>query len=241
MAALTYTDSFAELNALFNATFAGAWNTIAQNSAAPATNLFVSLHNATPGPTGTQSTNESIYTGYARVSVARTTGGWTVTQGSGTTFSNVVNAASVTFPACGITGDTLTHWGIGLASAGAGTLLAFGEIGPTAGPGVGFTATAAAPGVLTCPGYTPAVNDRVSCYQIPFSQGLPGGITEGTVYFVGTAPGGQTLTLSTTTANGAPVTTTTTGCGILYKQGILVISSGVTPSFAAGALSLQKA
>ena len=103
-----------------------------------------------------------------------------------------------------------------------------------------FTCTAAAPGVLTAYGYTPAVNDRVSVYQLPGQEGLPTGLTEGTVYFVGTAPGGNTLTLSTTTANGSPVTTTSTGSGYIVKQTPLVVSNLVTPSFAIGQLVVQK-
>src|SRR5271168_2453411 len=237
MAIQTFIQSTAELNAVFCAVFTGTWSTIAQNAAAPATLIYVSLHNADPGNGGSQTTNETAYTNYARISTARTTAGWTVTNGSGTTFSNVVNAAAITFAACGATGDTITHWGAGLSASGAGTLLDFGPIGPTAGPGVPFTSTLASPGVLTCYGYTPAVNDRVSVYQLQGSEPLPTGLTEGTVYFVGTAPGGQTLTLSTTTANGNPVNTSTTGSGIIYKQSPLVVSSGVTPAFAIGALS----
>ena len=236
----TFGQALAELVALFNATFAGNWNTIAQNAGAPATNLYVSLHNADPGNGGSQNTSETAYTNYARIAVVRSTVGWTCTLGSGTTFSNVVNAAAITFAACGATGDTLTHWGIGLSSSGAGTLLAAGAIGPVAGPNVAFSCTSASPGVLTAPGYTPTVNDRVSVYQTPGSEGLPTGLTEGTVYYVGTAPGGQTLTLSTTVSNGAPVNTSSTGSGIIVKQGPLTVSNGVTPSFAAGQLSYQK-
>lgn len=240
MAIQTFIQSAAELNALYCAVFTGTWANVAQNSATPATQLFVSLHNANPGNGGTQTSNETAYTNYARVGVARTTGGWTVTSGSGTTFSNVVNAAAINFAACGVTGDTITHIGIGLSSSGAGTLLDFCEVGPTAGPGVPFTCTSASPGVLTCIGYTPAVNDRVSVYQLQGTQLLATGLTEGTVYFVGTAPGGQTLTLSTTTANGAPVNTSTTGSGIIYKQSPLIVSNGITPTFAIGAISIQK-
>lgn len=239
MAILTYADSAAELNALFCAVFTGAWNTVAQNAAAPATNLYVSLHNADPGPTGSQTTSETAYTNYVRIAVPRTTGGWTVTTGSGTSFSQVVNAAQIAFAACGATGDTLTHWGIGLAASGAGTLLAFGPLGPTAGPAIPFTCTSASPGTLTCYGYTPAVNDRVSVYQLVGTEGLPTGLTEGTVYYVGTASG-QTCTLSTTTANGTPVNTTSTGSGILYKQSPLIVSSGISPAIAAGAMTIQK-
>jgi hypothetical protein len=236
----TFIQSKAELDCLFTAVFTGTWSTIAQNAGSPATNLYVSLHNADPLNGGSQTTNETAYTNYARIAVVRTTGGWTTTLGSGTTFSSVANAAAITFAACGVTGDTLTHWGIGLLSSGAGTLLASGPIGPVAGPDVPFTCTLASPGVLTTIGYTPVVNDRVSVYQLPGQQVLPTGLTEGTVYFVGTAPGGQTLTLSTTTANGTPVNTSSTGAGVICKSGPLVVSTGITPSFAIGQISYQK-
>jgi hypothetical protein len=87
-----------------------------QNSAA-AGSLYVSLHTADPGEAGSQNTNETAYTNYARVAVARSGAGWTVAS------ANVSNAAAVTFPACGVTGSTITHFGIGTDAAGAGTLL----------------------------------------------------------------------------------------------------------------------
>ena len=240
MPMLTFGDTYAELQALFTAVFSGNWNTVAQNAASPATNLYVSLHNASPGDSGSQNTSETAYTGYSRVAVARTTGGWTVTQGSVSTPSNVTNAAAINFGACTAGTDTLTHWGIGLSSSGAGTLLAYGTIGPLTW--YDFTCTSASPGVLTHYGYTPSVNDRVSVYPNPQAGTLtlPTGLTAGTVYYVGTAPGGQTSTLSTTTANGNPVNTSSTGSGLIYKDSPLAISSGVTPSFAAGALTLYK-
>lgn len=235
----TFAQVKALLDALLTAVFTGTWSTIAQNAGSPATNLYLSLHTADPGNGGSQTTSETAYTNYARIAIARTTGGWTTSLGSGTTFSAAVNAAIQSFAACGAIGATLTHWGLGLSSSGAGTLLAAGPLGPTAGPAVPFTCTIASPGVLTVPGYTPAVNDQVSVYQLPGTEGLPTGLTEGTVYYVGTAPGGQTLTLSTTTANGAPVNTSSTGSGILVKQSPLAVSNGITPSFAASAISIQ--
>lgn len=87
-----------------------------QNSAA-AGSLYVSLHTADPGEGGSQTTSESAYTNYARVAVARSGAGWTVAA------SNVSNAALVSFPACGVTGSTITNFGIGTDSSGAGTLL----------------------------------------------------------------------------------------------------------------------
>jgi hypothetical protein len=240
MAILTFVESAAELNALFCAVFTGTWSTVAQNASSPATSLYWSLHTSTPGDGGSQTTNEIGYTNYARVSVARTTGGFTVTTGSGTTFSNVVNAAQISFAACGATGATASFWGLGLSSTGTGTLLAYGPLGPTAGPAIPFTCTSASPGVLTVYGYSATVNDQVSVYQLPGTEVLPTGLTEGTVYYVGTVSG-NTITLSTTTANGSPVNTSAVGSGILYKQTPLAISSGITPSIAASAASIQKA
>lgn len=92
-----------------------------QNSAT-AGSLYVSLHTADPDEAGTQATNETAYTNYARVAVARTVGGWTV---SGNTVSN---AALVQFAQCGVTGATLTHFGVGTDASGAGKLLYSGAL-----------------------------------------------------------------------------------------------------------------
>lgn len=85
-------------------------------------NLYVSLHTADPGEAGDQTTSETAYTNYARVAVARTTGGWTVTGNA------VSNAALVQFAQCGVTGATLTHFGVGTDSGGAGKLLYSGAL-----------------------------------------------------------------------------------------------------------------
>lgn len=89
---------------------------------ATAGSLYVSLHTGDPGEAGDQTTNETAYTNYARVAVARSGAGWTI---SGNTVSN---AALVQFPQCGVTGATLTYVGVGTASAGAGVLLFSGQL-----------------------------------------------------------------------------------------------------------------
>lgn len=78
--------------------------------------VFVSLHTGDPGETGNQTTSESAYTDYARVGVARSTAGWTVASGVAD------NDAAITFPICGATGSSVTNFGIGSASSGAGNL-----------------------------------------------------------------------------------------------------------------------
>lgn len=82
---------------------------LADNAAsAPASTLTVALHSADPGAGGVQTTSEVSYPAYARVTVARTSGGWTVTG------PVVSPAATIEFPAMTAgTGDTARFWSIG--------------------------------------------------------------------------------------------------------------------------------
>jgi len=100
-----------------NSDFAGVGDAGGLQNSATAGSLYVSLHTADPGEAGSQTTSETAYTNYARVAVARSGAGWTVASNS------VSNAGAVTFAACGVTGSTITHFGIGTDSSGAGTLL----------------------------------------------------------------------------------------------------------------------
>lgn len=94
------------LKLVFNAT---AIPNIADNAASsPATTLTVALHTSDPGEAGTQSTNETAYTGYARQTVNRNSGGWTVTGNS------VSPAANIDFPECTASpGSAITHFSVG--------------------------------------------------------------------------------------------------------------------------------
>ena len=87
-------------------------------------NLYVSLHTADPGEAGSQTTNETSYTSYARVAVSRSAGGWTVTN------NEVVPVAAISFPTCTGGTATITHFGIGTDSSGAGKLLYKGTVTP---------------------------------------------------------------------------------------------------------------
>lgn len=108
------------LKLIFQAT---AWASIADNAASsPYTNLYLSLHTADPGVGNNQTTNETGYTNYARIAIARTSGGWTVTTNTST------NAALAQFAQCGATGATLTYIAIGTASSGAGNVLYSGAL-----------------------------------------------------------------------------------------------------------------
>ena len=89
---------------------------------ATAGSLYVSLHTGDPGEAGNQTSNETAYTNYTRIAVARSGAGWTVAGNTAT------NAALVQFPQCGVTGATVTYVGIGTASSGAGVLMFSGQL-----------------------------------------------------------------------------------------------------------------
>jgi hypothetical protein len=131
MAAKGTTFSNDLLKLIFNAT---AIANIADNAAsAPLTNLFVSLHTADPAAGGDQTTSEATYTSYARVAVARTSGGWTVTTNS------VSPAATIAFPAGTGGAGTVTHGMVGTATSGAGKQLYRGTVTPNIVTGNGVT------------------------------------------------------------------------------------------------------
>ena len=112
------------LKLIFNAT---AWSLVADNTATtPLTNIFVSLHTADPGETGTQNTSEIAYTGYARISVARTTGGWTASSAGSTS-----PVANIDFgQMSGGAGGTVTHFATGTLTSGAGVIHFSGTVTP---------------------------------------------------------------------------------------------------------------
>lgn len=106
---------------------------IANNATtSPLTQLFVALHTADPGEAGTQATNEVAYTGYARVGVARTSGGWTVSAGSVSPTSNIEFGEMT-----GGTAGTATHASIGVAASGATKILYRGALTPSIAYAVG--------------------------------------------------------------------------------------------------------
>lgn len=120
------------LKLIFNAT---AIANIADNAAAGAlANLFVALHTADPGEAGDQTTSEATYTGYARVSVARTTGGWTAS-----TVGSTSPVAAITFPACTAGANTITHFSIGVVTSGASKILYSGTVTPNISVSNGVT------------------------------------------------------------------------------------------------------
>jgi len=107
---------------------------LADNAAAsPLTNLYVSLHTGDPGEAGDQTTSEVTYTSYARVAVARTSGGWGVSANVGSP------VADITFPAGTGGSGTATHFAVGTDVSGTGKLLWSGTVTPNIVTGNGVT------------------------------------------------------------------------------------------------------
>jgi hypothetical protein len=107
------------LKLIFQAT---AITGLAENHSSPNANVYVSLHTGDVGEGGDQTTLEASYTSYARVAVARTSGGWTVASGA------CENTAAITFPACTGGSNTITHFAVGTDSTGAGKVLYKGAL-----------------------------------------------------------------------------------------------------------------
>lgn len=116
-----------------NTNFANVGDVTGLRGSSTAGSLYVSLHTADPGEAGDQTTSEVTYTSYARVAIARSGAGFTVTANS------VSPASTVTFPAGTGGSGTATYFGIGTASSGAGILLYSGTVSPSIVCGNGIT------------------------------------------------------------------------------------------------------
>lgn len=114
-----------------------AWELVGDASglqpSATAGSFYVALHTADPGEAGDQTTNEVSYTGYARVAVARSTGGWSVAG------AIVSNAGTVQFGECTAGTATATHFSVGTASTLAGSIIYSGSLSASRSISSGIT------------------------------------------------------------------------------------------------------
>lgn len=94
--------------------------------------FYISLHTGDP-VAGSQTTSESAVGTYARVAVARSGAAFTVSA------ANVSNAAAVAFPQGSSGSETITHFGIGENTSGAGTLFMSGALDTNRSYGTGIT------------------------------------------------------------------------------------------------------
>lgn len=111
------------LQLLFNNTaLANIGDASGLQPSAAAGSLYLALHTADPGEAGNGTTSEATYTGYARLAVARSAGGFTV---SGNT---VTNAALAQFAACTAGSNTITHASICATASGTTTPIVSGAL-----------------------------------------------------------------------------------------------------------------
>ncbi len=123
-----------------NANYANVGDATGLRGSTTAGVFYVSLHTADPGETGSQTTSETAYTNYLRSggSVARSTAGWTVTSGVAD------NDGAITYATGGASGATLTNFGIGSDSTGAGNLFLKGALSASLAVSSGITPSFAA-------------------------------------------------------------------------------------------------
>jgi hypothetical protein len=121
-----------------NANYANVGDATGLRGSSTAGVFYISLHTADPGETGSQNTSETAYTNYVRVSVARSTAGWSVASGVAD------NDAVITFATGGASGATLANFGIGSDSSGAGNLFLKGALSASLAVSSGITPSFAA-------------------------------------------------------------------------------------------------
>jgi hypothetical protein len=214
------------LNLLFaNITFAGVGDAGGLLQSVADGSLYLSLHTASPGEAGDQTTNACAYTPYARFAVGRLAG-FTIAG------NQVTLAAIASFPTRTDAGaaEVATFFGIGTDLAGAGQLLYFGAL---VGTNLAYECTAiASADTIYAPGTTYSVNDAVVFFTGAEST-LPGNITEGMVAYIRTAPGSGTYTLSATLGGGL-LDLTSDGAAIVQRLSTITIAQNTTPQLTTG-------
>jgi hypothetical protein len=103
---------------------------------------YIALHTADPGDAGSAVTSEATFTNYARQTVTAATG---FTAGSGGSSSNT---AQISFPECGVRGNTITHVSIVTTSSGAGQIIYSGALTASRDISSGITALFAIGGLV---------------------------------------------------------------------------------------------
>lgn len=204
----------------------GALNNITGKSAMPTlvTPVYLALFTAVGTDAGTGFTEVSGGS-YARVAMAAAD--WNAASGTGP--SSATNAAVATFPASTADWGTVIAWGIYDAST-SGNLLSWDYLGDY--DWKPFSGSNASPCVLTSPAHGYSNGDSV-VVTAEFGGTLPA--------TGGSWTGVKTVASAATDTFTAGVNTTGTGNGMVRKITQQAIPAGITPSFAAGAITLVAA
>ena len=119
-----------------NTSWANIGNAGGLGASSSAGSFYIGLSTGTLSGSSTQSTTEAAYTSYARVAVARSSAGWTITGSAPTTSEN---AAAVTFPACTGGSETETYAVIGRDVSGGGEVIYWGALSASLAVSNGIT------------------------------------------------------------------------------------------------------
>lgn len=215
----------------------------------PAGSVYISLHTAYPGLTGTQTTSEATWAGatpYARVAVARSSGGWTIAAYPATSVSN---AGAITFPQKQDAGTvSVKHVVVGTRSGlTAGSILYICPLALAESNVFLVDTSGVTNNDVICAGSAGAGHGFVAGDEIVFFDvdggTLPTGspaITEGTVYFV-IATGLTTFTFRfSDTLGGSAVDITDEGSGRVAKVLTKTIGQNDTFSIDVGKLVIKE-
>lgn len=201
---------------------------------ATAGSLYFRGHTAWPGESpANQTVNEAAYTGYTGAAVARGAGFSAPSNG-------VVNlAAAVSLGQRTDNGATVVipFWTLGFAAyPSTGEVHAWGVFGDATFGARAFCADDTTNETFLVPAHGLVTDDRVAFFDIESGGGLPGGVTEGTVYFVRSA--GLTTDRFTvaTASGGAAVNVTSLGSGIVTKIVPLQVNQNTDPQLSTATL-----
>lgn len=196
-----------------------------QNSAANGS-LYLALHTAWPGRGGSQNGSEASYTGYARKAITRDGTGFSVSSGVLTIVAEQLFGENT-----GASAQEVRFWTLGVASSGATKVLYGGHLAPASSDPREAIGTASSDNILVGTGHGLAVNDEVVFYDLIGGASLPGGISEGTIYFV-ISVSTDTIQISTTLGGGA-LNITSNGAGLIGKVQVQNVKVGDRPRLAA--------
>lgn len=113
-----------------------AWELVGDASglqpSAIAGSFYVALHTADPGA-GEQNSNEVAFTGYARKGVTRVAGNWNIVG------NQISNINAIQFDECTAGSTTATHFSVGTALSGVGTIIYSGALSASRSISAGIT------------------------------------------------------------------------------------------------------
>jgi hypothetical protein len=200
---------------------------------ATAGSLYFAGHTAWPGEApASQQVSEAAYTGYARGACARG-------AGFGAASNGVINLAAAV--SLGIRTDNgatvvIPYWSLGFAASGATEMHAWGVFGDATFGARAFMCDDATADTILVPAHGLVADDRIAFFDIESGGALPGGVTEGTVYWVrSTGLTTDRFTVSAT-QGGASIAISSLGSGIATKVVPLQVNQNTDPQLSTATL-----